>query len=496
MTRATTQTAPIPLTDLAQHAASGEVEVPAYDRQALRPAVVHFGVGGFHRAHQALYFDELAQRGISQDWGVVGVGMHRREMKEVLSQQDHLFTVVERGDGHERARVVGSVLASLHAPEEPDAVLEALTDERTKLVTLTVTGTAYPVDPETLAFRPDAETTEDLRDPHHPATVFGFLVEGLRRRRDAGTAPFTVLSCDNAPANGASTRAAVLGYAGEVDGALAGWIDEHVAFPSSMVDRITPATSPEDRDEIAERYGVDDGWPVLTEPFSQWIIEDRFCNERPPLDLVGVQFVEDVHPYELMKTRLLNGGHCALGYYGLLLGHTASDEAMRDATVRSFVAAHLDQVIPLLPPVPGIDLHEYRDVLLARFANPEIGDQLERLARRGSTKLATYVLPSIVDARRQGHPHDLLTLTVAGWIRALEGTDEWGREISVQDPRLEELRPFADAGDVPSMAYLGVFGSLGNDAEFVEALQRALDAVREHGPRAVLKAAVGPTVRA
>src|SRR3954468_7972048 len=302
-----------PLTDATLGHHGEQLSVPTYDRSALTPAVVHFSVGGFHRAHQLLYFDEVAERRISTEWGVVGVGLHSRTMKDALAPQDHLYTVVERSPDGERARVVGVMVDYHFAPDDPARVLDLLTDERTRMVSLTITGSGYCLDPVTGEFDPrDPDLQADLCRPDRPMTVFAFLVEALDRRRRAGLPPFTVVSCDNMHGNGDAARAAVVGFARLRDEVLARWITDRVAFPSSMVDRITPHTPREQREAVTRRYGVDDNWPVITEPFSQWVIEDTFCNGRPPLDRVGVRFVADVARYELMKTRLLNAGHCAL----------------------------------------------------------------------------------------------------------------------------------------------------------------------------------------
>ena len=477
------------LPELASRGSSPELAVPGYDRKALQPGVVHFGVGGFHRAHQAIYLDDLAARGETA-WGIVGVGMHSREMQQVLSSQDNLFTVVQRGYESEHARIVGVVIDYLFAPRQADAVLAALVDPRTRLVTLTVTGAGYPVDPSTGLFLPHAdEIARDLLHPRTPRSVFGFIVEALRLRRAAGTAPFTVLSSDNVPENGRTTATAVCGYARASDPALADWIEQHVTFPSSMVDRITPGTSPWDRDDIAERMGIDDGWPVITEPFSQWIIEDRFCNERPPLDEVGAQFVDDVRPYELMKTRLLNGSHCALGYLGLLLGHTSSDEAMGDAFIREYLTALMGQVVPLLPPVVGTDLQRYRDELIVRFSNPGIADRLDRLARRGSTKLASYVVPSIVEARRLGVGSGLLTGTIAAWIELLTRTGDAGGPL--HDPMRAQLAPLAAVGDVQGiLSVIPGFGAIADDDEVRRDIERSLRVLRQDGVRSLMRTAV------
>jgi fructuronate reductase/mannitol 2-dehydrogenase len=436
--------------------------------------VVHVSVGAFHRAHQAVYFDDLARTGVT-DWGVVGVGLRRPEMRRALRAQDGLYTVVERGAGADRARVVGVMCRYLLAPEERGLVLDALADPRTRLVTLTITGDGY------------ADRRTDSAVAH--------LVEGLARRRRAGTPPFTVLSCDNIPENGEVARRAVLAAAATREGrcpGLTAWIDEHVAFPSSMVDRITPQTTVADRRALEREFGVRDQWPVVTEPFSQWIVEDRFSNERPPLERVGVRFVDDVRPYALMKTRLLNGSHCALGYLGCLAGHVRIDEAMRDPALASYVERlMLDEVAPLLEAVPGIDLRAYVAELLGRFANPRIGDRLARLARRGSTKLPTHVLSSIGEARAAGRPHPRLTLAVAAWCRYVRGVDERGEPLVIDDPQADRLRALALAGGGdprPLLAEASIFGPLGRDPGFAAEVERALATLDAHGARA---AAIG-----
>ncbi len=470
------------------------VDVPGYDRAALRPGVVHIGVGGFHRAHQAVYFDRLADLDEAEGWGLIGVGLHSTEIGEVLRAQDCLYTVVERGAAGSRARVVGALGRYLHAATERGAVLDALTDPETRLVTLTITGGGYRLDAEGAFGVDDPTVAAELEDPGSPDTVFGYLVEALDRRRRAGTAPFTVLSCDNIPSNGRAAATMVTRFAELRDPGLARWISAEVAFPSSMVDRITPATTPEERDEIARTFGVDDRWPVICEPFSQWVVEDRFCNGRPALDRVGVQFVDDVAPYELTKKRLLNASHCALGYLGHLAGHATTADVMADPVLAAFVAGFLDEVIPLLPQVPGLDLDEYRASLLERLANPAIADDLSRLCRRGSVKMPSYLLPSIKETRAAGRPHPLMTLAVAGWFRYLTGVDYAGDPIDVQGPRKEQFTDLArrDGTDPrPLLAEREVFDGLEDDTAFVEELHAALEALRA-GPREAVEARLHP----
>jgi mannitol 2-dehydrogenase len=492
MTSAPTRAAApgVPLSDRTLRDLPPDVCVPDYDRAALRPGIVHIGVGGFHRAHQAVYLDELARRG-EDGWGVVGVGLHSRAIGEVLAGQDRLWTVVERAADGDRATVIGALTRYLYAPDDPEAVLTTLADERTRVVTLTITGTGYRIDAHTGEFdADDAHIARDLEDPGHPETVFGYLVEALHRRRRSGLAPFTVLSCDNMQSNGTAARSAVVSFARLRDDDLAQWIDRHVAFPSSMVDRITPNTSPEDRDAVAAATGVDDRWPVITEPFRQWVVEDAFCNGRPPLEEVGVQFVADVSPYETVKTRLLNAGHSAIAYLGYLAGHRTTADVMADPAFRSFLARLMaEEIAPHLPEVPGVDLAEYRATLLDRLANPRMADQLSRLSRRGATKIPNYILPSVRAAIEAGRPHHLLCLAVAGWLRFLRGSDYAGEEIPIQGPR-PDLVPIAQeaGGDAtPLLSEQSVFDHIGQDPRFAECVQRALTALDRQGPREVIE---------
>ena len=461
----------VPLSDDTLPALPASVSAPSYDRRALRPGVVHMSVGSFHRSHQAVYFDELASRG-ELDWGIVGLGLGRPRLRAALSPQDGLYTVVARGSSADEARVVGAMSRYLFAPEDREAALEALADERTAMVTLTITAAAYDVD------APESSCALD------------YLVAALDRRRRAGRAPFTVLSCDNLPANGAVARAAVVARASRGDARLAGWIDENVAFPDSMVDRITPRSSLADRERLAREHGVLDSWPVVTEPFSQWIVEDRFCNRRPPLDEVGVQFVDDVKPYALMKTRLLNASHCAIGVLGSLLGLQRADEVMRDAVLRTYVERLMTaEVVPLLPRVPGIELAEYTRTLVERLSNPKIGDNLDRLCRAGSSKVAAHVLPSIAAARAAGRDHRLLTLAVVAWFRYLRGADERGRRLVLDDPLADALQSAAVAGGSdprPLLAVCGHFGDLSADGGLVRELAEALRELDRRGARATL----------
>ena len=472
----------LPLCDetLERHAA--RIGVPQYRRDALLPGVVHLGVGSFHRSHQAVYFDDLAALG-ERAWGVVGVGFRRARMLRALTPQDGLYTLVTRGTEGDEARAIGVMTRYLHAPRRPGAVVAALSDDRAALVTLTITADGYHAHGRLAASRLPA------RSPAM-STALDHLVEGLDLRRRSGVAPFTVLSCDNVPHNGAIARDAVLSLAHARDPQLAAWVDERVAFPNSMVDRITPSTTPGDIRYVAESFGVRDRWPVITEPFSQWVIEDNFCNVRPPLDLVGARFVADVAPYALMKTRLLNATHCAIGFLGTLAGMHRADQVMRDPTFRAYVTHLMDrEVTPLLPAVADVDLDAYKETLHRRLANAKLTDDLARLCRAGSSKVPAHLLSSIGEARDRGGEYQLLTLAVAGWMRFLRGTDRRGRALALEDPMGEHLRTLALAGGSdprPLLAERSIFGDLAHDADFVESLSEALTGLATQDPRALI----------
>jgi fructuronate reductase/mannitol 2-dehydrogenase len=449
------------------------VSVPSYDRTALTPSVVHLSVGSFHRSHQAVYFDELARQGHT-GWGLTGVGLRRREMRDALVPQDCLYTVVERGPGGDRARVVGVIGRYLFAPDAPSAVVGALADPRTRLVTLTVTGAAYDVR------APDV--LEDLAHPGRPRSALGFLVAGLDRRRRGALGPLTILSCDNMPASGDVARDAITAFARLRDEGLAQWIEEHVTFPSSMVDRITPRTTDADRERLARELGVEDRWPVMTEPYADWVIEDDFAAGRPPLEEAGVRCVADVRPYALIKTRLLNATHCALGHLGVLAGLRATDEAMADPLFAEYVARlTAEEIAPLLPRVPGLDLVAYRRSALERLSNPCVVDQLERLCRGGSLKLPRHVLPSIAARRAAGAPHALLTLAVAGFCAQVRGPH------ALDDPAADRLRALAP--DV--RALVAELGPVGADPAFAREVEQVVAHIERDGVRAALAAALG-----
>jgi mannitol-1-phosphate/altronate dehydrogenase len=472
------------------------VRLPTYNRAEVSPGIVHIGVGGFHRAHQGTYFDELAERRVSSDWGVVGVGLRSARDRDALRAQDCRYAVLQRAADRDEVRVVGSLLDYLSAAQERAAVLRALTSPQTKVVSLTVTGNGYGIDADGELDPEDDALDFDLLNPGQPRSLLGYLAESLRLRRDKGVAPFTVLSCDNIVRNGDTARRAVVSFARLRDERLAKWIERNVAFPSSVVDRITPGCTEEARRVLADEFDIRCAAPVVCEEYRQWILEDRFCNGRPPLDQAGVQFVSDATPYELIKKRLLNGSHCAIGYVGYLCGHRRIDEALADPVLRRYVQALMDEeVSPLLPRPLGLDLAEYKRTLLERFSNPRIGDPLQRLCGRGSTKMPTYLLPSLEEAIELGHPHQKLTLAVAAWVRYLGGTDFEGRPIEINDRLLAKLQPLARqaAQDPrPLLAVRSAFGDLGEDEVFAAELRSAIRTLERLGPKAAIEASLLP----
>jgi mannitol 2-dehydrogenase len=435
----------IPLSNATLGLHSQRIDVPTYDRSTLQCGVVHIGAGNFHRAHQAMYFDDLARSGISKQWGVTGVSLHSREVKDLLSAQDGLYTVVQRGHDRQTARVVGSIGSYHYAPNDGAKVRAALADPQTHVVSLTITGNGYFLDPVSREFDADhPDVRADLVASDSFTTAWAYLAEALERRRRAGSAPFTVLCCDNIPDDTQAARTALVSFAALKNPELARWIDTHVAFPSTMVDRITPQTSNSERQFVERTFGIADKWPVVTEPYCQWIIEDAFSDGRPPLDEVGAQFVVDVSDHKTVKTRLLNGTHIAIACLATLAGYQRTDEAMRDHVIFDYVEQLMrDEIQPLLPAVPGMNTPGYRNSLLTRLSNPRMSDQLSRLARRGSTKISSFLVPSLHEAIAQDRPHTLLTLALAGWARYLRGYDLKGSKIRIDDPQAALLTRLA-----------------------------------------------------
>jgi mannitol 2-dehydrogenase len=471
-------------------------EVPAYDRSQLTTGIVHFGVGGFHRAHQAMYVDRLLEQGKATDWGICGVGTlpGDRRMAEALRGQDHLYTlVVKQPDGSMAAKVIGSIIGYLYAPDDPEAVVTLLTAPTTRIVSLTITEGGYHFRPSTGEFdAEDPALQADLAPGAKPQSVFGFITEALARRRASGTSAFTVMSCDNIQGNGEVAHAMITAFARLKDPDLADWIEANVAFPSSMVDRITPVTTDGDRLRVAEEFGIEDAWPVVTEPFTQWVLEDHFPQGRPSYEDVGVQVVDDVTPYELMKLRLLNASHQALCYLGYLAGYRYAHEVCQDELFTDFLLGYMThEGQPTLQPVPGVDLERYKHQLIERFANPEIQDTLARLCAESSDRIPKWLVPVIREQLASGGPIERSALVVAAWARYAEGVDEQGRPIEVVDRLRDRLTDRARRQHEEPLAFVqdrSLFGDLADQPRFVERYSAALESLHSVGARATLKA--------
>ena len=470
-----------------------DVRVPAYDRAALKQGIIHIGVGGFHRAHQAVYLDDLLHRPGSEVFGICGIGLLPQDarMGDVLREQNYLYTLLVRGADGDQARVIGSIINFLHAPQNPRAVVERMASADTRIVSLTVTEAGYCESKATGQL--DAShpaVAHDVQNPSHPTGTYGFIAEALRRRRERGLPAFTVMSCDNLLNNGAVCRRMMLAFLRLQDPELAEWVGHHVAFPNSMVDRITPATTDAHRELLRDNFGILDGWPVTTEPFTQWVVEDHFTHGRPAWETVGAQLVEDVEPYERMKIRLLNGSHQVMCYIGMILGLRYAPQAMTDEQVGTLLRRFMDdEAGPLVPAVPGIDLNDYKQTLLDRFANPAINDQLGRIGTDGSARIAEFVLPTVREQLQRNGPIEIGAFTVAAWIRHLGGKDDLGVDLPFADALGESLRRQARDSGANAAAFLsmrGMFGDLADEPTFIQAVSDTLTAFYELGGRETL----------
>jgi fructuronate reductase len=469
---------------------------PGYDRTALQTGIVHLGLGAFVRAHMATYTDDLLAIEPGP-WGIAGVSLKRPDQRDRLAPQDGLYTALQRdGDGI-AARIIGCVRESLVAPEDPAALLAVMSRPDCRIVSLTVTEKGYCHDPATGRLdtsHPDIR--HDLEHPAAPRSAIGLIVAALQSRRTVGAAPFTVLCCDNLPHNGALVAGLAHDFAALRDDNLAAWIAANVAFPSTMVDRIVPATTDADIAAAAEATGLQDAAPVSHEPFRQWVIEDRFVEHaRPAWDKVGAQFVTDVAPYEHMKLRLLNGAHSALAYLGFLAGHETIADAIADDVFRNYVGALWDQeIIPVVPAPPGTNLHDYVAELMTRFANPAIRHRTWQIAMDGSQKLPQRLLSTIRERLSQNLPFPHLALSVAAWIRYVGGTDETGRAIDVRDPLAAQLQATLSGPDpagrvVAILNTTAVFGTdLPQSKTFVTAVTDAYALLLAKGARAAAAA--------
>jgi mannitol 2-dehydrogenase len=453
------------------------IDKPSYNRDEIAIGIVHFGVGGFHRAHQAMYVDRLLEKGLAAEWGICGVGVmpSDRKMADVMAAQDGLYTLLlENPDGSRDARVIGSIVDYRYAPDDPEAVVELLAAPSTRVISLTITEGGYNID-----------------SLDGGVNVFGLVADALARRRDRGIASPTIVSCDNIEGNGDVARQAFTTYAERAHPGLGEWISTHTRFPNSMVDRITPVTTPDVIAVLESEFGVQDQWPVAAEPFTSWVLEEDFSDGRPPLEEADVLLVDDVTPYELMKLRLLNASHQSLCYLAYLAGYRLVHDAAGDPLFAEFLRAYMDsEATPTLKPVPGIDLPDYKRTLIERFANPGVKDTIVRLCFGSSDRIPQWVVPVIRANLATGGPVRLSAATVASWARYAEGVDEQGEPIDVQDQLADTLVPLARSQRENPTAFIentDVFGDLASQSRFVEAYLWALDSLHRDGARATLE---------
>jgi fructuronate reductase len=462
--------------------------LPAYDRGAVKTGVVHLGIGAFHRAHQAVVFDDALASGDLR-WGVLGASLRSPGVRDQLNPQDGLYTLVIRDGAAEHLRVIGAGQGVLVGPEDPAALVAAMAHPDVHLVTLTVTEKGYRLDPATGDLMlEDPEVAADLADIASPRTAPGFVVAALQARKAAGLPPFTVISCDNLPHNGARIRAGVLEMARRINPQLADWIAAEGAFPQTMIDRIVPATIPDDIDRLTARIGVRDEGMVKAEPFTQWVIEDRFAGPRPDFAGLGVQLTDAVAPWEDAKLRLLNGAHSAVSYLGALSGHEHVHEAVAQPALKAFIEVLWDEAETTLSPPPGLDIAAYRQELMARFSNSALMHRTRQIAMDGSQKLPQRLLAGTAERLAAGQGVEALALGIAAWMKWQSGVTESGETFVVDDPlaaKTAELLAGAETDEarVAALLTLGaVFPpALAADPAFVKAVTGAYLSLSTNG---------------
>jgi len=476
----------IPLNQQNITSISTRLACPSYDRNAVKAGIVHIGVGGFHRSHQAYYIHQLLKDAQHLDWGICGIGLQKgdKNMAEVLRKQDCLYTLItQHPDGEEACEIIGSIVDYIFAIETPDLAIDKMAHSDTKIVSLTITEGGYNFNPNTGDFNFDnPDIQHELQHPNKPKTVFGFLTAALKKRREKDLPAFTILSCDNIQQNGDVARKMLLSFAKQQDASLHDWIKKEVCFPNSMVDRITPVTSKSTIEFLREKHLLKDDWPIVCEPYIQWVIEDKFSNGRPPLEKLGVQFVPDVTPYEKMKIRLLNAGHSVLGIPGAVHGHATINACMEDNIFASFMRAFMDkEVTPRLGKIKGIDLTDYKNSLEERFANPNIKDGVSRICSESSAKLPKFLIPTIQENLAGGGSIKYGTFILAAWAYYSDkGLDVKNNPIEIIDVRKEELHRNAKQYEKDPLSFLrisDIFGSLIRNERFIKYYLKMIETI-------------------
>ncbi|TMM57169.1 mannitol dehydrogenase family protein [Maribacter algarum] len=456
-------------------AIGNHIPVPNYNRTTGTANIVHIGVGGFHRAHLAYYLHQLKQGGTATKWNIIGIGLREadKNIHEVLKAQDHLYTLmVKNPDGKIEPEVIGSIVDFKMGTTDSESVIAQMAEANTKIVSLTITEGGYNFNPTTGEFNFDnPDIQHELRHPNDPITVYGFLAAALQRRRDAGLPAFTIMSCDNIEHNGDMARKMLLTFAEAQDQELANWIAKEVSFPNSMVDRITPVTTPADIETLAQNFGVQDAWPVTCEPFIQWVVEDKFPNGRPDFEKVGVQFVPDVGPYEKMKLRLLNAGHSVLGLLGALHGHPTINACVEDELFANYLRTFLDEeATPVLGDIKGINLTDYKNGLIERFANPNIKDSVSRICSESSAKLPKFLIATIHENLATGGSIKFATLVLAAWCYYSDKkVNQNGQPLEIIDAMQGKLHDAAKETANNSLAFIqleSLFGGLSENERF------------------------------
>lgn len=445
-----------------------DVIKPEYDRATVEPGIVHLGIGAFHRAHQACYTEAVLNQ-FGGNWGIIGASLRSPTVKQQLAEQDCLYTIVERCPNGERYQVIGAVKSVLVGPDDPAELVRLMSSGDIKIVSLTVTEKGYCHDPATGNLNLDhPDIKHDLDNLQSPKSAVGYIVAALNNRKGTGTPPFTPLSCDNLPHNGRVLKYVVTQFAEKYDADLARWIKAHVTFPSTMIDRIVPATTEEDRAALAEQLGLRDEGMVVAEPFSQWVIEDNFCSDRPQWDRVGALLTNDVQLFEKIKLRLLNGSHSTLAYCGYLSGFETVSDVMREPAFVKLCKTYMDREAGETLSVPSdFDINDYKKQLRERFANPGLRHRTWQIAMDGSQKLPQRLLETLREQLAGNGNIDIICIAVAAWIRYVSGVDEKGEPIDVQDPYAQKLKAVCNAhkGDPAAMVrnIVAVGEIFGND---------------------------------
>lgn len=479
---------------------AGKLSVPKYDPKTIKAGILHIGVGNFHRSHLAAYMNDLFDKnptGDNADWGIVGGGiMHFDAAKrDLLESQDWLQTIVEQDATTAKGIVIASMVDFLpvdHVNKQHKELQDSLASPNIKIVSMTVTEGGYYLSDGKFNLQA-LDIQHDVAAPTEPHTIFGMMVKALMIRKNAGVPPFTVLSCDNMPHNGAVVKSVMVQLAAAMHGEeFANWMQESVAFPSSMVDRITPGTTEATKAFVQETYGYADKAPIFCEPFRQWVIEDAFSAGRPAWEqLENVTIVKDVVPFETMKIRILNGGHASLCYPAALLGIEYIHEAMEHPIIGPFLdTLERHEIIPTVPPVPDTDLKEYWGLIAKRFANPVLQDTIGRNCYDGASRQPKFIVPTAGDGLKAGKSVDGLALVSAMWCRYCMGTTEAGETIPANDPQWDALQSKAQAAKKDPTVWLGmidVYGDVGLDPVFKESFGKALTTIENKGVEIVMQ---------